>query len=144
MSMKVLLILLFAATVARSYAQQAAAQNHIGLRATHADSVEAIHHVFRTQRRFVRIGTLVMGAGVGYQIGLEASGQFQQTATKQTLAIAGNIINVGFLAAYVVNWVRFSKHREAQAIQRLDLHQPQPLYVQRWLVTYYSSNKRKR
>lgn len=144
MPMKVLLALLLAATATSSYAQQAAAQNYTGLRATHVDSVEAIHHVFRSQRRFMRIGTLVMGTGVGYQIALEASGQFHESATRQALTIAGSTINAGFLAAYIVNWIRFSKHREAQAIQRLDLHQPQPRYVQRWLIAYYASSKRKR
>jgi len=38
------------------------------------------------------------------------------------------------LADRVVNWGRFSRRREEEAVSRLEAHQPQPGYVQQRLV----------
>jgi len=131
-----LLTLLLASAATSSSAQQAPASSSPTLAATHADSVEVIHKAFRDSRRFARFGTLAEGLASGSQISILASGQLHDAPVRQTLCITGSVIYSGFLAAFLVRWVRFSKHQEVQAIRRFELHQPQSLYVQRRLATY--------
>ena len=139
--MKVLLpTLLLASATMGSYARQAAP--YPVARATHADSVEVIHQAFRRARRFARLGTLAEGLAAGTQVSALASGGLRDSPGRQTLASVAAVGYSFFLGDFVVHWVRFSKHREALAIQRFELHQPQPLYVQRRLVTYRATTRK--
>ena len=101
---------------------------------THADSVATLRQVFRHARRHARFGAGASGLVLGAQALSFASDRTTGSPVRLALGVSVSALYTYFLADRVVDWGRFSRHREEEAVSRLEAHQPQPGYVQQRLV----------
>ena len=101
---------------------------------THADSVATLRQVFRHARRHARFGAGASGLVLGAQAFSFASDRPTGAPARLALGVSVSALYTYFLADRVVNWGRFSRRREEEAVSRLEAHQPQPGYVQQRLV----------
>lgn len=127
--MKLLFTLLGGLVVFSGQAQQPLPPTRV---ATHADSIATLRQVFRQSRRLTRGSTLTSGLLIGFGVA-ELTTPSTSTA-RQALSLGTLGISTAYAVQGIVNWRRYSKRREQEAVQRFDQHQPQPLYVQRRLV----------
>jgi len=101
---------------------------------THADSVAILRQVFRHARRHARFGAGASGLVLGAQALSFASDRPTGSPARLALGVSVSALYTYFLADRVVDWGRFSRRREEEAVSRLETHQPQPGYVQQRLV----------
>ncbi|TDN38087.1 hypothetical protein A8B98_00540 [Hymenobacter sp. UV11] len=137
--MKAFCTLLLALVTGSGYAQQYPSTPPT---LTHADSVEILHQAFRSFRHRDHRGLALAGTvGVTQVIALT----YNPSPTipfRTGLNLVGAVGCGWLLTDYIRNLTKLSKRREEEALQRLELHQPQPQFVQR-LVIAYTSGKRK-
>jgi len=131
--MKLLITLLFGPTVFTGQAQQTVPSTGLG---THADSVATLRQVFRHHRRFARVGTFQFAPSIGFGVGALVD------ASNPTGRQALNLFALSSISPYttleIVNWHRYSKRREEEAVQRFEQHQPQPPYLQKRLLLAFT------
>ena len=101
---------------------------------THADSVATLRHVFRHARRHARFGAGASGLVLGAQVLSFASDRPTGSVARLALGVSVSALYTYFLADRVVDWRRFSRRREEEAVRCLEAHQPQPGYVEHRLV----------
>lgn len=101
---------------------------------THADSVATLRHVFRHARRHARLATGSYGLVLGAQALIFAVDRPTSSPARLALRVSVSALYAYFLADRVVDWGRFSRRREEEAVSRFEAHQPQPSYVQHRLV----------
>jgi len=128
--MKKALLVLLVLAVFRGHAQAplpAAAPSH-------ADSVATLRQVFQHARRRARFGAGGYGLVLGTQAFSFASDRPTGSLALLALRVSLSALYTYFLADRVVDWGRFSRRREEEAVRRLEAHQPQPGYVEQRLV----------
>jgi len=101
---------------------------------THADSVAILRQVFRHARRHARFGAGASGLVLGAQALSFASDRPTGSPARLALGVSVSVLYTYFLADRVVDWGRFSRRSEEEAVSRLETHQPQPGYVKQRLV----------
>lgn len=114
-----------------SQAQQAGAPVPLSSlpRLTHADSVAVLHRLFRHERRGGRIGAIADAVVVPTNVAALASGQ--GTDFQRGLQFVNVAAFSPLLVGNIVQWVRYSKRREREAVERFEQQLVQPLYLQR-------------
>jgi len=108
---------------------------------THADSVATLQQVFRHARRQARFGAGASGVVLGVQALSFASDRNTGTPACLVLGVSVSALYTYFLADRALDWGRFSRRREAEAVRRLEAHQPQPGYVQHRLVVAFKKSR---
>jgi hypothetical protein len=93
---------------------------------THADSVASLHRVFARVRRN---GRLAAGAA-GLVLGVQALTGTLRAPTHVGLGVGVSALYAYFLSKQAGGFNPFSRRHEADALRRLDAHQPQPVYIQ--------------
>ena len=101
---------------------------------THADSVATLRQVFRHARRHARFGAGTSGLVLGAQALSFASDRTTGSPARLALGVSVSALYTYFLADRVVDWGRFSRRREEEAVRRFEAHQSQPGYVEHRLV----------